>query len=75
VLFYVDDVFLKKIVKKHANVVQTHVHFIAKQFIANAFEFFRALDKATSELVIYLNYYIFYEMVTIVFVNVPIKKF
>lgn len=74
-LLHIDDVFLKKIIQKHAHMVQTHIERIAKQFIANVFEFFRALDAAASELVIDLKYQVFYEIVTIVFVNVPIEKF
>jgi hypothetical protein len=75
VLFHIDDVFLKEITQKHHRVIQTHGDFIAKQFIATVFGFFGGFYASRPELIVYLKYQFFHEIMTIVFVNVPIEKF
>jgi hypothetical protein len=65
---------LKEIVQKHHHVIQAHGEFIAKQFVATVFDFFGAFNVSGPELIVYLKYQFFYEIMAIVFVNVPIEK-
>ena len=51
-----------------------HTECTEKHGIAQVFEFFRAFNPFAFEVLVYYRYQLFYEIVTVVFVNVPIEK-
>jgi hypothetical protein len=74
---HVVDVFLKEIVHKHKTIIKVNCRFIVKHLIAILLGLFLAgeIQVFVFEFIIYLQHQLFDEILTIVFVNVPIEKF
>jgi hypothetical protein len=68
---------LKEIVHSHDAIIRIDCAFIVKHLIAILLHFFLAhkLQMFVFEFVIYHSNQLFDEILTIVFINVPIKKF